>query len=361
MVITCPNCASEVDLAEGGFCGVCGQQVDRVSVASGDETAALEVAVFGGSTANPALAPPSPPPASSSSPPREPVTAARPTGSPDQLGDLSVLGGAAPNATYLGQRLQYERQAENLDISNQIAQATSLGPSIRQAIPWLILPGIPVLVIAYAVLGKSIGAIVGFALVLAALFIVISPLLKRHYVVVSEWKLSLDGKGSVAPLVFDHIGAAVLRRQPPVEYRALRLPDGVTYLNLRLVTFDAYISCWPFGDDLYIGWTLWSSGTWSEYRVGFWRRFLAIVLLPYYIWLDVSESRRRQSFDVANLHQSDALKAMRECLHAVSREGVQAASGAVAFTGRGTIGSAIPTDGSFAGRAMTLPEHDRRR
>jgi hypothetical protein len=288
------------------------------------------------------------------------VAAAAPVGGTDQLGDLGVLSGTAPNAAYLGQRLQFERQGENLDISEHIAQATRLRASIQQAIFWLIVPGIPVLAIADAVLGP-IGILVAIVLVLAAIFIAISPLLKRHFVVVSEWKLSLDGKGSVAPLVFDHIGAAVLRRKPPVEYRALQLPDGVAYLNLRLGTYDAYISCWPFGDDLYIGWTLWSSGTWGEYRIGFFQRLLALILLPYYTWLDVSQSRLRKSFDVAHLHQSDALKAMRECLHAVTRKGVQAASGAVAFAGRGTIGSAIPTDGSFAGRAMTLPERDRGR
>lgn len=275
---------------------------------------------------------------------------------PDVLRDSQILASDEPNSAYLGQRLQYQSRAETFDISEAVFAGASLRASGMMALLFFAVPGLPVWFVVYRVFGSGVAGLYAIALFAACVFIWLSPLFRRHYFPVSEWKLSLDGKGATAAQVFDHIADAVVRRAAPLQYRIITLPDGQRYLNLRLASYDAYITCMAFGHDLYIGWTLWASGTWREMRQRERSFFLTLIGLPYWLWLDLKASRSGASFDVALVHQFDVVKAMRECLHAVTREGVEAAVGTVPLRGAGTIGSKIPSGPSpaFAGTAMSL-------
>ncbi|HEY5317804.1 MAG TPA: hypothetical protein VIJ20_07480 [Solirubrobacteraceae bacterium] len=345
----CQTCGTVLGAGDA-FCGDCGAAAPTAT------TDVLAAAVETRSAETPR--PPAPPPRPAVAPAPEPIV-----GPPmvDTLGDIQMLGSAEPNATYLGQRLQYERQTEAFDISAAFAAAASLRRTASLALFYFVIPGLPVALIVDSVGGSRLFELYMLLLLIACGLIWISPLLRRHHFVLSEWKLSLDGKGANAYQVFEHIAAAVVRRGAPMQYRVVTLADGQRYLNLRLATYDAYVACIAFGDDLYVGWTLWASATWREMRqrpIPLWRLLL---LMPYYVWLDVKASLSGQSFDVAMIHQFDIVKAMRECLHAVTREGVQAAAGVVPYSGAGTIGSAVPEGPSptFAGTSMELPRPQR--
>lgn len=335
---TCPLCQTPAQPGDT-YCGGCGKPL------------AQDPAVA-------AVASPAKPPA----PARSPVSnldAATPNGGGaaiDALGDLETLGSEEPNQVYLGHRLQYQRQAETFDISAALLRATVQHTTHMLTFLFFIFPGVPVGYVVLKLFGNTIFGLYMFALVATCVFIWLSPLFRRHYFPISEWKLSLSGRGASAHQVFDHIADAVVRRNAPVQYRVLTLPDANPYLNLRLGRYDAYVTCMAFGEDLYIGWTLWSSATLAEARRSG-RSFIKyLVGLPYWLWVDLRMSREGRSFDITMVHRFDLVKAMRECLHAVTREGVHAASGAVPFQGAGTIGSAIPIgpESGFAGVATKM-------
>jgi hypothetical protein len=337
---TCESCGAD-NGDEDVFCSDCGAKLGG----SGDTTATAALPPLTRPTrlGNDHVAPP-------------PVMSVGSDGV-DELGDAALLGSGEPNATYLGQRLGWDDKLEGFDISAALARALASSSTRGLAIFFAIIPGVPVGFVFDKLFGSALLVLYLVVLAMCCAFIWAAPFFRRHYFPFNEWKLSLDGKGEHAGQVFEHICHAVIKRQSPIQYRVITLPDGVLYLNLRLDRYDAYITTMAFGRDLYIGWSLWASGAWSDLRAGRRGFFKTLFGLPYWLWIDLQASRSGASFDVAMLHQFDVVKALRECVHAVTREGVQAAVGTVPFAGQGTIGSQIPsgTSPGFGGSAMSFP------
>jgi hypothetical protein len=152
------------------------------------------------------------------------------------------------------------------------------------------------------------------------------------WVSLSEWRYMIDGKAEVAKAAFEHIGWAFKRRETPVEQtRIQRLSLGRSasrdYLFVQEGVFRSYITCFAYGRDLFVGWTLW------------WRLSAAR-------WYLILFQRYYQTFTLrgSELHtvlRYDSAKALREAVHGAAREGLDAASGLVAFAGAGTVGSDI--------------------
>jgi hypothetical protein len=181
-----------------------------------------------------------------------------------------------------------------------------------------------------AMLSNGAAALVLIALVAACVFRRIGPPSRRHADVISEWSVSLDGKGWCADDVFEHVVCALKRRHAPVQYRVLSLPDASAedYLHVRLGAYDGYLSAFAFGDDLFVGWTLW-------FGARHW------------------DLRSRGAGGPEAWHGRDLAKALCETLHSVAREGVEAAVGTVPFQREGTIGTPVPR-GASPGFAGTL-------
>jgi hypothetical protein len=154
----------------------------------------------------------------------------------------------------------------------------------------------------------------------------------------SEWKFSVDRKGGAAPEVFDHVAWSFTQRGTPTDSVGLRrfsVPGqpGRDLLEVRQGIFYALVSCLANGDDLYIGWTLWFYL--SPVRL-LWIAFLRL------LW----ELRYRRSSLYVSV-QFDRAKALREAIHASTREGVDVAADNLEAQGQGTIGSIVPiTDDS---------------
>jgi len=167
-------------------------------------------------------------------------------------------------------------------------------------------------------------AAIGFGVIFLCLFwLVPSP------AQLSEWKQLVDDQGAAAPLVFERISQAVARHQTPLDtmrVRPLALGGGQNrdYLELRSGLFTAYICCFPYGQDLYIGWTFWLRA--SPARV----LFMGIAR--------IFETLTGRGSDLHTTLRYDFAKAMREAVHSVAREGTDLA---VSLAGEAGLGGGI--------------------
>ena len=132
----------------------------------------------------------------------------------------------------------------------------------------------------------------------------------------SEWRYLVDDQGAAAPLVFERISAAIGRHQTPLDslrVRPMSLAGGQSrdYLELHSGLFTAYICCFAYGQDLFIGWTFWVRA--SPARVV----FMGIAR----IWQILTA----RGSDLHTTLRYDYAKAMREAVHSVAREGTDLA------------------------------------
>ncbi len=277
--------------------------------------------------------------------------------------DISVLGTSEPNAVYLGQRLQYVDGAETFDVGDLLSRRTVAQFRFLFLVALLlwIASGLAFVVLAFVLQapGALLGGVLGIAVGVFNIALLITPFLRNQSFAISEWKLLLDDKGQSADAVYDHIGGALVARNSPAQYRAVRIPEiwWRGYLQVRMGTYSGFITCFPFGKDLYIGWTLWWSGSWLAYRrANRQDGLVALLTLPWQLVSDMVKGRG-STYELAYVHQYDEVKALRECLHAVTRQGVEAAVGVVPMRGKGTIGSTVPE--GEAPKFATSPSFDQ--
>ena len=78
----------------------------------------------------------------------------------------------------------------------------------------------------------------------------------------TQWSLLVQHRAGAAGTAFAYIDAAFRRHETPLDLlqtRSLSPPGEGSrdYLELRQGRFAGYISCFPHGNDLYVGWTYW--------------------------------------------------------------------------------------------------------
>jgi hypothetical protein len=249
-----------------------------------------------------------------------------------------AVGQAGPNATYMGMRLQYQPEPESTfdPIGNSrflFHMGVRLGLYIVVygfgALVGVVICGLTALAIS-PVAGLTlfvIAAVVAwFALAACFLFLKIP-------IQLSEWKISVDNKGAAAPMVFDHVAWVLRGRAVPLDslqVRRLNLPggDGLRdYLELRRGLFTGYVACFPFGQDLYVGWTFWITLS----------PFWYVIMIIARLW----QSLFNRGSDLYTSFRYDSARAMRETMHSAAREGVDVAIGQLAGQGHGIVGSVI--------------------
>jgi len=319
----CEGCG--LPLAAGdAFCGNCGHRVAVVPSWAADAKTVVPATPF------PAAAPESP-----AAPAEPPGSGWRPY-QPPATADAAV-GLRTQNEHYLGQRLLYDKEPEGP--FDPIGNPRLIRQFISHALLYLLvywmsgllalIPlGILGLLVGFSVAGTlwTIGAVVFGVLFLCLYWLIPVP------AQLSEWKFFVDGKAPVAPVTFDHIAWALQQRQTPldlVQVRRLKLAGGEArdYLELRRNLFSGFISCFAYGNDLYVGWTFWL-------RVSPARVLLMVVAR---LW----QTLMRQGTDLYVSLRYDYARAMREAMHSAAREGVDVAVGQTRPHGQGVIGSTV--------------------
>jgi hypothetical protein len=250
----------------------------------------------------------------------------------------ALLGQAAPNTVYLGQRMQYEktRDLEEFDPLHNVRYAIQLALHFFLVVVVWWIGMIPIVIIG-AILGYAnakLGSIVSVLLGLAwAVVMACFYWLRKIPGQLSEWKFSIDDKGAAAPIAFDHIAWSFTRRHTPVDsvnLRRFKVPGQPPrdLLEIKQGIFYGLVSCLANGDDLYIGWTYWVYMSPARYLWTFIQR--------------VIQTFRARGHALYVIVQVDRAKALREAIHSAVREGVDVAAGTVEAQGTGTIGSMIP-------------------
>jgi len=146
----------------------------------------------------------------------------------------------------------------------------------------------------------------------------------------SEWRHLVDDQGAAAPMVFERISAAIGRHQTPLDslrVRPLALAGGQSrdYLELHSGLFTAYICCFAYGQDLFVGWTFWVRA--SPARL----IFMGIARIWQILTVRGSDLHTTLRYDYA--------KAMREAVHSVAREGTDLA---ISLAGDPALAVAVP-------------------
>ena len=263
-------------------------------------------------------------------PEARPATESRPAGHDESVLDPAALA----RAVAAGARLSYAKPEGSFD---PIGNWKLLRQFAVQAIMY---------VAVYVALGVVFGllfgilALIGLGLKALVLWYVGAGLAGLLFVCLywlipvpaqlSEWKILVDGKGSVAPVIFDHIAWALQRRQTPVDeakVRKLKLAggEGRDYLEVRRALFSGLICCFAYGEDLYVGWTFWLRVSPLRCSLMFLARLWQILM--------------RRGNDMYVTLRYDYAKAMQEAMHNSAREGVDVAIGEQSAQGQGTASS----------------------
>jgi hypothetical protein len=255
-----------------------------------------------------------------------------------QAAEAAAVGLGAPNAQYLGLRLVYDKEPEgSFDPLGNPRLLVQFARHFLQYVVLYILGGFvsAIVLLFLHLLGLPVGVAVTLlsigALLTAIVFGCLYWLLPVP-ALLSEWKYSVDDKAAAAPVAFEHIAWAVRRRETPldlIQVRHLNLAGGQgrDYLELRRGLFTGFISCFAYGQDLYVGWTF----------------FLRISPLRYLLMAlaRVWQTLKRQGTDLYVTLRYDYARAMREAMHSVAREGVDVAVGQLRPQGQGIIGEAV--------------------
>jgi len=261
----------------------------------------------------------------------------RPPGGGDAALAGAAIGRATPNATYLGQRLLYEKVPEAS--FDPLTNSRFLVQLAKQALLfWIIFfVGGALAAVFFLILGVSGVGLAAFNLwyicaLLSSIALGLLFWLLPLPALLSEWKYLLDDKGAVGPMTFEHITFALQRRQTPLEavqVRRLRLPGGEIrdYLEIRQGIFTGFISCFAHGQDLYVGWTFWLRLSPL--------RWLLMALAR--IWQNITQ----RGTDLYLTLRYESAKAMREAMHSAAREGIDVAVGELTPQGQGIV-AAIP-------------------
>lgn len=334
----CSSCGAAVATGDS-FCGGCGQPVqlsDAGPPSGGDDPAAIDRPPRPGATLGASIDLPPPP----QRPPSPPVRAHGAGGGSDPRGvviaaadhDSELEGQAVPNQFYVGQRLGYkDGGAENLDPVNL---RFALGLLMHwAAVFFIFVVGGAVIFVVGRILGSTkLAGILDFFWWLA---VGIVAWWFPVWVSISEWKFMVNGKAAASGAAFQHITSVFERRQSPVDrLKVHRLSLGRSqsreYLYVQDGVFRAYVACFPFGHDLYVGWTMW----WRLSAV----RWFWTIIKRYYQAFTLRGSELHQ------VHRYDSAKALREAVHGAAREGLDAAAGLVRPDGTGTAGSSIAVE-----------------
>jgi hypothetical protein len=154
----------------------------------------------------------------------------------------------------------------------------------------------------------SVGGLIAFVVFWVVL------LLSKLPEPIAEWRVLLADHATKADAVYSQISGTLRNRQLPVSGRLRRIRVGFGPANIsnRLVlaerSYTAYVSVFPYGTSLYLGWMVWRS-----------RRGTTLVR-QFVVDLFQGMAGRRDPERL--MLRTERARAMREAVHAACREGL---------------------------------------
>jgi hypothetical protein len=185
--------------------------------------------------------------------------------------------------------------------------------------------------------GEAINSLVGLlavVLYLAGLAALFAPAKEP----IAEYSQLLEGRGRAAASAYDWVRRAAEARRAPAEVRSSTV-GGVPVLLFAQHSERAMLLVQAYGDDLYVGWTMWRSRS-------------SVVMLLHFLRDTFGRFGSGPRFS-AELRAAST-RALRESVHSLSREGVLAAVHAHEVPGAGRAGAPGPAQAGSA-QAGTAP------
>jgi hypothetical protein len=256
--------------------------------------------------------------------------------------------GAGATQTYLGYRLIYSDNGTDFNPLNSLAYYRSLKRQLFVTVllwvllsvvlsiatgAWTLLSGVLDFYSGVGGLGSS-PVLTGLGVVSSVLWVALTTAVwllfwfRRLTVQLTEWLITVDDAGPKAHAALEHMYAIISSRRTPLRQLRvipLQVPGQPmrSYLRLDDGYFAGFVSSFPYGTDLFIGWTFWLSMSPAQWLV-----------------LTVRQMFRGASANIYVSLANDQPKAMREIMHAAVRQGVDMASGEIEQIGHGVLGSA---------------------
>jgi hypothetical protein len=126
---------------------------------------------------------------------------------------------------------------------------------------------------------------------------------------IAEYARLLEGRAGAAPTAYDWVRRAAEARHAPAELRPSTVA-GVPVLVFAQRSERAMLLVQPYGEDLYVGWTMWRSRS-------------SATLLGHFLRDTFGRFAAAPRF--SSELRAAATRALRESVHSLSREGVTAA------------------------------------
>ncbi|WBC16695.1 adhesin [Micromonospora sp. WMMA1998] len=163
---------------------------------------------------------------------------------------------------------------------------------------------------------------------------------------IAEWKTLVEDRYQAADSAYAAIYGTLRNRGFPVHANAVRIRSDLLapeMVNNRLLisdrSYSIYVSVFPYGSSLYLGWTMWRT-----------RR--GATLIGHFI-KDLIGGMLGRSGSVNQMLRTERVRAMREAVHAAAREGTEVAMQGVTVPLAATFGQDVPVQDLRAGLATS--------
>ena len=254
-------------------------------------------------------------------------------------GDGWAAAAASGDIAYRTQSLKFQPMEISLDESvNRLALVwLYLRAALVSIIFWMVLFVIWVITNAntFSQPGGPSTGLLNVATLLAFLLFWFVMLFTRTQEPIAEWRSMIEERAAAATSAYAAIYGSLRRRQIPLSPVALRVRSdilGQESVNNRLVItergYTAYVSVFPYGTSLYVGWMMFRNR--RGYQLIF--TFLKDALGSVFGRADL----------ISQMLRTEKVRAMREALHYAAREGVDIAIRGIDVPMVATFGHDVP-------------------
>jgi len=254
----------------------------------------------------------------------------------------ATVGPGSGDVAYRMQGLRYGGVELALDESVSVLTVLRLwvGAAVSAFVVWTVFAFLAVLVAIGSDTPSFSGEIPGSGLfllgsILSFVVFWVVLLVSRIDEPIAEWKTLVEDRYQAADSAYASIFGTLRRRGFPLNATAVRIrsdllaPEAVNNrLQIQERSYSVYVSVFPYGSSLYLGWMMWRS-----------RR--GAVLIGHFL-KDLVGGMLGRTGSINQMLRTEHVRAMREAVHAAVREGAEVAMQGTVVTLAATFGQEVP-------------------